>query len=117
MDNKKINCNGYEAMYTFLSEEDFQKHLLECEECAKEHAKMQRVSELIQEAKPYIIKKKKNIKILAATAAFFIAVFTSVSVPLCMVGANVYENISLQNTPTAQEQGLPVDEYGFIYVE
>ena len=59
-ENKTTNCNGYEAMFTFLSEEDFQKHLETCEECAAEHAKMQRVSELIQEVKPYIKEKKKQ---------------------------------------------------------
>ena len=41
-------CNGYEAMYTFLNDEDFERHLKECPQCAKEHEKMQKVSNIIQ---------------------------------------------------------------------
>ena len=37
-------CNGYEAMYTFLNDEDFERHLKECPQCAKEHEKMQKVT-------------------------------------------------------------------------
>ena len=70
-ENKKT-CNGYEAMYTFLSDEDFSEHLKVCEECAKEHAKMQRVSDLIQEAKPYIKEKQKRRTILKSAAAVFV---------------------------------------------
>ena len=115
-ENKKT-CNGYEAMYTFLNDEDFSAHLEVCEECAKEHARMQRVSELIQEAKPYIKEKQKQGKILKTAAAVFVVAFTTLSIPLCMTGVNMYDNIVAQNTLTAQEMGFPVDEYGFLYVE
>ncbi len=115
-ENKKT-CNGYEAMYTFLSEEAFNEHLKVCEECAKEHARMQRVSELIQEAKPYIKEKQKRRTILKSAAAFFVVAFATLSIPLCMTGVNVYDDLVAQNSLTAQELGLPVDEYGFLYVE
>lgn len=113
----KNNCNGYEAMFTFLNEEDFKAHLCVCEECAKEHARMQKVSDLIQEAKPYIKEKKKQARILVTAAAFFVAVFATLSVPLCMVGVDVYDNLVAQNTYDVQELGLPVDEYGLLYIE
>ena len=115
-ENKKT-CNGYEAMYTFLSEEAFNEHLKVCEECAKEHARMQRVSELIQEAKPYIKEQQKKRTILKSVAAVFIVAFATLSIPLCMTGVNVYDDLVAQNTLTAQELGFPVDEYGFLYVE
>ena len=115
-ENKKT-CNGYEAMYTFLSEEAFNEHLKVCEECAKEHARMQRVSELIQEAKPYIKEKQKRRTILKSAAVFFVVAFATLSIPLCMTGVNVYDDLVAQNSLTAQELGLPVDEYGFLYVE
>lgn len=117
MDNENNKCNGYEAMYTFLNEEDFAKHLEVCEICSAEHKRMQRVSELIEEAKPYIKEKKKAKRVLVTAAAFFVAVFATMSVPLCMVGINVYDDLIAQNSSTAQELGLPVDEYGFLYVE
>ena len=117
MDNQNKNCNGYEAMFTFLNEEDFNHHLEVCEECAKEHARMQKVSDLIQEAKPYIKEKKKQARILVTAAAFFVAVFATLSVQLCMVGVDVYDNLVDQNTYDVQVLGLHVDEYGFLYIE
>ena len=115
-ENKKT-CNGYEAMFTFLNDEDFQKHLEVCKECANEHAKMQRISELIQDAKPYIKEKQQKKRILKTAAAFFVIAFATLSFPAYMAGVNVYDNLVAQNSMTAQELGLPVDEYGFLYVE
>lgn len=115
-ENKKT-CNGYEAMYTFLNEEDFHKHLEVCEECTKEHAKIQRVTELIQEAKPYIKEKQRKSRVFKNAAALFVIAFATLSVPIYMAGVDVYDNMIAQHTPTAQELGLPVDEYGFLYVE
>lgn len=115
-ENKKT-CNGYEAMYTFLNEDDFNKHLQVCEQCAKEHEKMQRVSELIQEAKPYINAIQGKNRVLKNTAAFFVIAFAALSIPAYMTGVDVYDNMIAQNTPTVQELGLPVDEYGLLYVE
>lgn len=119
MNNKKQKtCNGYEAMYTFLNEEEFQKHIQVCEECAREHAKMQRVSELIQEAKPYITQERqKKTRILRTAAAFFVIAFATLSFPAYMAGVDVYDNLVAQNTLTVQEMGLPVDEYGFLCLE
>lgn len=117
MNEKK--CNGYESMYTFLSEEDFLKHLETCEECQQEHAMMQRVSELIQEAKPYIKQNKKRATLLKTACALFVVVFASLSLPIFTLGTHVYQDVIANNqlnSMTAEEMGLPVDEYGFIYI-
>ena len=124
--NKKT-CNGYESAFTFMSEEDFKKHLEECEECRLEHEKMQRVSALIQEAKPYLLKeskKKKEVVITgaddaktflkAACAAFVVFVMGGCYSMFMMTG--FYDEIVAQNTPSIEEMGLPVDEYGFLLV-
>lgn len=116
-EQNKTKCNGYEAMFTFLSEEDFQKHLEVCEECAKEHARMQRVSELIKEAKPYLKEKKKKARILRTAAGVFVIMFASLGFPAYMAGVNMYDNHIAQTSLTAQEMELPVDEYGLLYVE
>ncbi len=110
-------CNGYEAMFTFLSDEDFLEHLKVCEDCAKEHARMQQVSALIKEAKPYIKQKRKSVRILVMAATFFTAVFATLSVPLCMVGVDVYDNYVTAQSMDVEEMGLPVDEYGLLYLE
>ena len=78
-------CNGYEAMYTFLNDD--------------------------------IKEKRKTTRVLVSAAAFFVAVFATLSVPLCMVGIDAYDNLVAQNTMDVQELGLPVDEYGFLYIE
>ena len=84
MDKKQNNkiCNGYESNYMFLSDEDFQKHLEECESCRKEHERMQKVSDLLKEAKPYIKAKRKKNQILKAACALALLCFTSLSVPI-----------------------------------
>ena len=116
---KEKKCNGYESMFTFLSEEDFLKHLETCEECKKEHERMQKISNLIQEAKPYIKQKRKNSQILKAACAVFIICFTSMSIPIYTLGTNVYNEVIASidaNSMTVEEMGLPVDEYGFLYI-
>ena len=113
MNEKK--CNGYESMYTFLSEDDFLKHLENCEECKAEHERMQKVSSLIQEAKPYIIEKRNRSKVLKAACAIFIIFFSTLSIPLYTVGTHMYEDV-MASSMTAEEMGLPVDEYGFLYI-
>ena len=57
MDEK---CNQYEPLFTFRSEEELIEHIQNCPECQKEHEKMQKVSELLQEVKPYYLKRRKN---------------------------------------------------------
>lgn len=113
---KTKKCNGYESMFTFLSDEDFLRHLEECEECRLEHKKMQRVSELIQEAKPYFQKKhQRKTAIKVACAAFVV-----ISMSACFqffAATGLYDEIAAANSPSIEEMGLPVDEYGFLMVD
>ncbi len=119
MDKKEENkiCNGYESAFLFLNEEDFGKHLEWCAECKKEHAKMQRVSALIQEAKPFIIKNRKKNQLLKIACAISLVIFTSLSIPFLYNSDKIYDNIIAASSPSVEEMGLPVDEYGFLLVE
>ena len=114
MNEKK--CNGYERMYTFLSEEDFFKHLEICDSCRQEHERMKKVSELVQEAKPYIKRKRKKLTRLKAACIASVLIFAGLSYPLYTVGSNMYVAYNQENILTAEEMGFPVDEYGFIYI-
>lgn len=114
--NKNIKCNGYESMFTFLSDEDFQQHLKVCDKCRAEHERMQRVSALIQEAKPYIKRTKKN-NMLKIACILTIVLFSSLSIPLLIGAGKLYDDYMAYNSPTIEEMGLPVDEYGFLLVE
>ena len=112
-------CNGYESMFLFLSGEDFNKHLEVCESCRLEHEKMNKVSSLIQEAKPFIKEQKKKNRVLKAACAIFIVCISTFSLPLFTLGSNVYTEMAIKhevNSMTVDELGLPCDEYGFIYI-
>ena len=56
----KEKCNKYEQLINFGTEEELMKHISQCEDCRQEHEKMLAVSSLIQEAKPYFLKKKQD---------------------------------------------------------
>ena len=114
-ENKK--CNGYESVFMFLNDEDFQKHLETCESCRKEHEKMQKISELIQEAKPYIKAKRKKNKLIKVACALSLVCFTSLSVPFLFNANQIYDDIVASNSPSIEEMGLPVDEYGFLLAD
>lgn len=114
MNEKK--CNGYESMFTFLSEEDFLKHLEVCEDCRKEHEKMSKVSELIQEAKPFIKTKNKQIRRLKAACIACALIVSGASYPLYTVGSHMYTAYNQESVLTAEEMGFQVDEYGFLYI-
>lgn len=113
MENK--TCNGYESMFTFLSDEDFQRHLLACESCRTEHERMQKVSALIQEAKPYFNASKRKKSLLKAACASFV-VFCSMACFQIFVTTGLYDEVVYNNSPTIEEMGLPVDEYGFLMI-
>ena len=81
--------------------------------------KMKKVSELIQEVKPYYLEQRKkqqkafkNIKVACITLALMFFGFGGVLVnqEYDIVNSIVYHNI------TAQELGFPTDEYGLITV-
>ena len=113
----KKNCNGYESMYMFLSEDDLQKHIEECEICRAEHEKLQKISALIQEAKPYIKNKKRRKNAIKAACAMFVVLCTGACFQLFFAGTGFYNDLVAQNSLTIEEMGLPVDEYGFLMVD
>ena len=58
----KEKCTKYEALFTFRSQEELEQHIQECEDCRLEHEKMLKVSELLQEVKPYYKEKEKILQ-------------------------------------------------------
>ena len=68
----KEKCSKYEALFTFRSEDELLEHVQNCEDCRIEHEKMQKISDLIQEVKPYYKKKRKNFAKLKAACALFL---------------------------------------------
>ncbi len=110
-------CNKYEALFIFGNDETLQKHIEECEDCRKEHEKMQKVSELLKEVRPYYRQKRKNIAKMKIACAIFTICFSSVTLGVINLNTDISDTIKYGSTLTAEDLGLPVDSYGFIMVE
>lgn len=110
-------CSKYEAYFTFASEEDFKKHLEECEDCRKEHEKMQKISSLIQEVKPYYKKKRQSSRILTIACSLLLFVFLGTGIGIMNFNTDISDTLRYGTTLSAEDLGLPVDSYGLIMVE
>lgn len=113
----KNKCKKYEGLFTFGSEEDFQKHLEQCEDCRLEHEKMQKISSLIQEVKPYYKKKQNNKKMLKIACSLLLFAFLGTGVGLMSFNTDISDTIKYGTTLSAEDLGFPVDSYGLIMVE
>lgn len=110
-------CSKYEGLFIFSNEEDFKKHLEECEVCRAEHEKMQKISELIQEVKPHYMAKKKKLRRLRAVAAFLFIMFFSATFGVIYSDNDLADSLMYGDTLTAEDLGFPVDSYGLLMVD
>ena len=110
-------CSKYEAYFTFASEEDFQKHLEECEDCRKEHEKMQKISSLVQEVKPYYKKKRQSSKVFKIACSLLLFVVLGTGIGIMNFNTDISDTLRYGTTLSAEDLGLPVDSYGLIMVE
>lgn len=115
MDKK---CSKYEGLFVFSDETELKKHLEECEDCAAEHKKMEKVSELIGEVKFYY-KSKSNSKRrrLKAVCAIAFLMFFSVTFGILANDDDLLDALMFGETLTAEELGFPVDSYGLLMVD
>ena len=114
MDNK---CSKYEGLFVFSNEETLNKHLEECESCREEHEKMLKVSDLIQEVKPYYMKKRSKLRRMRAVAAvLFIMLFTA-TFGVIYTNEDLSDSLMYGDTLTAEDFGFPVDSYGLLMVD
>lgn len=114
MDKK---CSKYEGLFIFSDDETLQEHLLECEECRKEQEKMDRVSELIQEVKPYYLAKTKKKIVLKAMCASILFLFTILSFGVIENYEDMKDTLQYGTVLSAEDLGFPVDSYGLITVD
>lgn len=113
----KKKCTKYEALFTFSSEEDFFKHLQECEDCRLEHEKMNKISSLVQEVKPYYIRKRKANKSLKIVASIALFAFLGTCTGIISMNSDISDTLKYGTTLSAEDYGFPVDSYGLIMVE
>lgn len=113
----KDKCTKYEALFTFSDEQTFQEHLKTCPDCQAEHEKMQKVSELIQEAKPYFTHKRKNFAKVKIACAIFAMCLSAGTLGVINLNTDISDTIKYGTTLSAEDLGLPVDSYGLLMVE
>ncbi len=110
-------CNKYEILTNFGSEEELLAHLEECEICQKEHKKINAVTQLIQEAKPYYIKQKQKIKRVKIACVMLFTLFTGISAGILDYNYNIIDTLSYSDGITLEDMGFPTDDYGFLMVD
>ncbi|MBD5402117.1 hypothetical protein HDR58_04885 [bacterium] len=113
----KDKCNKYEAFFTFRNDEEFNKHLAECEDCRLEHEKMLKVSELLKEVRPYYKEKRKNLAKVKIACALFMLMFSGTTLGIINLNTDVSDTLKYGTALSAEDLGLPVDSYGLITVE
>ena len=113
----KEKCSKYEALFTFRTQEELNEHIQQCEDCRAEHEKMLRVSELIQEAKPYFKEKRKNIARLKVASALFALMISGTTLGVLNLNTDISDTLKYGTTLSYEDLGLPVDSYGLISLE
>ncbi len=114
MDKK---CSKFEGLFVFSDEETLKKHLTECEECRQEQEKMDKVSELISEVKPYYLAKTRKKLVLKAMCASILFLFSLSSFGLIENYDDMKDTLQYGTTLSAEDLGFPVDSYGLIVVD
>lgn len=113
----KEKCTKYEALFTFRSEEELLEHVKNCEDCRLEHEKMQKVSELLQEVKPYFREKRKNLAKIKVACALFMLMLSGTTLGVINFNHDISDTLKYGSALSAEDLGLPVDSYGLIYIE
>ncbi len=113
----KDKCTKYEALFTFADDKTFSKHLEQCEDCQAEQSKMDRVSELIAEVKPFYKQKNNSFKQLKVACILFALVFGGASIGVVGTNQDFMDYVKYGETLSAEDFGFPVDSYGLLLVE
>ena len=113
----KEKCSKYESLFVFRSEEELNEHINTCEDCRLEHEIMLRVSELIQEAKPYFKEQRKNWAKVKVACALFLLMASGTTLGVINLNTDVSDTLKYGNVLTYEDLGLPVDSYGLISLE
>lgn len=111
-------CTKFKSLYLFRDEAELEEHLKECPDCRAEKEKMDKVSELLQEVKPYYAKqRKKSFTRLKVACILCFGMFTGMLIGYFTQYG--YTNITAsttysETTQATNEYGIPVDSYGLI---
>lgn len=110
-------CKKYEAIFVFQDEESLEKHMETCEDCRNEHALMQKVSDLLQEAKPLYFERKTNYNVLKTACAIFLLLICGTTFGMYSQNPFIIDEIVYGEPTSLEELGFPVDSYGLLMVD
>ena len=113
----KEKCTKYDSLFTFRSEDELMQLIDECEDCRLEHEKMQKVSELIKEVKPYFRERRRNLAKVKVACALFMLMVSGTTLGVLNFNTDVSDTLKYGAALSSEDLGLPVDSYGLIYVE
>lgn len=117
----KEKCTKYESLFTFRDEKELEEHIKTCPDCQAEQEKMEKVSNLLQEVKPYYIQKRRNsfgrMKVACILGlGLFVGVLLGHFAQYIMPTTAYNTSSSDTTTSSVNEYGIPVDSYGLITV-
>ena len=114
MDKK---CSKYEGLFVFSDDETLKKHINECEDCAAEYRKMQRVSELIGEVKSHYLVRNRKGKKLKIACAFLLFIFFGTFLGVVSLDSDYADSLIYGDSLSVEDLGFPVDSYGLLMVD
>ncbi|MBR1942521.1 hypothetical protein IJ843_02155 [bacterium] len=109
-------CTKFESLYLFRDGQELEEHLKECPDCRYEQEKMDKVSELLQEVKPYYARqRKRSFTRLKVACILCFGLFTGMLIGyFTQFGYTMTTASSAYSEETTNEYGMPVDSYGLI---
>lgn len=113
----KDKCQKFEGLFVFSDEKTLQEHIKECPDCQEEARKMEKVSELLREVRPYFIKQRKHYAALKIACAISFILLSGTVLGITNFNQDINDMIKYGTVLEAGDLGLPVDDYGFLLVE
>ncbi len=110
-------CTKYESLFLFSDDATLQAHIEQCPDCRAEHEKMQKVSALLQEVKPYFIAKRKRVAQMKIACAISFMLLSGTVLGLVNLNPEISDTLRYGAVLEAEDYGFPVDDYGFLLVE
>ena len=115
--NMDKKCSKYEGLFVFSDEETLNQHINECEDCAAEHKKMERVSELIGEVKSYYKAQNRKAKKMKIACVFLLFIFFGGFFGVVYNNSDYADALMYGDTLSVEDLGFPVDSYGLLMVD
>ena len=112
----KEKCTKFKSLYLFRDEAELKEHLKECPDCRAEKEKMDKVSELLHEVKPYYARqRKRSFTSLKVACILFLGMFAGMLIGyFTQYGYTTVTAVNTETTQTINEYGMPIDSYGLI---